>query len=202
MNQSNINPDKLIPKPVLKPVLFSLLTLISGIIIGSGLTFMISDQFKKEPPPPGPEYMSGRMIEHLIRELHLAPEQREQLKPIVKQHMEAMDDIRREARPKIAEEIKQLNDGIMALLDEGQKQIWTDKIQRMQANFPRMRQYRDRGPGRTPRDRHDPNLRPGDGRPPRRFRNNRLPENRERRGFPPPPEGENPEESAPKMPSE
>ena len=36
MNQADINPDKFIPQPVLKPVLFGLLILISGIIIGSG----------------------------------------------------------------------------------------------------------------------------------------------------------------------
>lgn len=183
MNQPDINPEKLIPKPVLKPVLFSILILVSGIIIGSGATLMVADQFKAKPLPPGPEYMSRRMIEHMVRDLHLSPEQQEQLGPVVKQHMEAMDKIREEARPKIAEELKQMNDGIMAILDEEQGQIWTNKIRRMQDNFPRMHQRRR--PGYNPKDRSDPNFRPDDPRPPRPYRN-RPPENRERPEVPPP----------------
>jgi len=193
MSQPDINPDKLVPKPILKPVLFSLLTLLSGIIIGSGVTLMTADRFKSKPVPPGPEYLSGRMISHLVRELNLSPEQQQQLDPIVKQHMEAMDKIRQEARPQIAEEIKQMNDAIMALLDEGQQQIWNDKIQRMQDNFPRMGQHR--GPG-SPRDRSDPNSRPDDPRSQRRSRYSRPPENRERPEFSPPPGPERMEEPA------
>ena len=193
MSQQDINPEKLITKPVLKPVLFSILTLVSGIIIGSGVTLM----FKKKPVPPYPENISVRMIEHLIRELQLSPEQQELLSPIVKQHMKAMDDIRQEARPKIAEEIKQMNGEIMAILDDGQKQVWNDKIKRMQDNFSRMRQRRR--PERAP---SDPNFRPDNGRFPRRYRNNRPPENRQRPDAFPPPEVGIPEESAPEKPAE
>lgn len=163
MSQLEINPDKFTPKSDLKPVLFSILILVSGIIIGSTATLMTVDQFKKQPVPPGPEYMSGRMIERITRELHLSPEQRKQLDPIVKQHMLAIDKIREVVRPKIADELKQMNDEIMAVLNEGQKQIWTDKIQRIQDNFPRMHQRRRTG--RTPQDRNDPNFRPDDSRP-------------------------------------
>jgi hypothetical protein len=184
MSQPEINPEKLVQKTVLKPVLFSILILASGIIIGSGVTLMTADQFNKKPVPPGPEYMSKRMVERIIRELGLSPQQQEQLDPIVKQHMEAMDKIREEARPKIAEELKQMNDEIMAILNEGQKQIWNDKIQQMQDNFPRMHQRR--GPGYNPEDRPDPNFRPEGPRPPRPYRN-RPPENRERPDAPLPP---------------
>jgi hypothetical protein len=193
MSQPDINPDKLALKPVLKPAIFSALILISGIIIGSGVTLMTADRFKQKPVPLGPEYMSGRMIDHLVRELHLLPKQQQQLDPIVKQHMEAMDKIRQDARPLIAEEIKQMNDEIMALLDEGQKQIWNEKIRRMQDKFPRIHQRR--GPGGYPsRDRTDLNFRPDDSRPPRYFRDGRPPENRERPELPPPPDPERMEE--------
>jgi hypothetical protein len=175
MSQPEIIPDKLVAKSVLKPMLFSMLILVSGIIIGSGVTLMTAEQFRKKPVPPGPEYMSGRMIERITRELHLSPEQQEQLDPIVKQHMQAIDKIREAVRPQIADELKQMNDEIMAVLDEGQKQIWTDKIQRMQDNFPRMHQRRRAG--YAPQDRNDPNFRPDDPRPPRPYRN-RPPEDR------------------------
>lgn len=185
MSQSETNPEKLVPKPVMKPVLFSILTLVSGIIIGSGVTLMTAERFKKEPVPPGVEYLSRRMIDHLIRELDLSPEQKKQLDPIVKQHMEAMEKVRDTARPQIAEEIKQMNDEIMSVLDKEQKSIWENKIKRMQDNFPRMGQRR--GPGYAPRDRSDPNFRPDEPHPQYRFRDNRPPENRERPEFSPPP---------------
>lgn len=185
MSQAELNPEKLVPKPFLKPVLFSILTLVSGIIIGSAATLMTADLSPKKPVPLGPEYLSGRMIEHLVRELHLSPEQQQQLGPIVKKHMEEMEKIREIARPQIAEEIKQMNDEIMALLDEGQKQIWKDTIQRMQDNFPRSHQRRR--PGYSPRDKSDPNSRPDESRPPRYFRDDRPLENRNRSEFMPPP---------------
>ncbi|MHC4905048.1 MAG: hypothetical protein ACYTEN_04400 [Planctomycetota bacterium] len=187
MSQPDINPDKLVPKPVLKPAIFSVLILVSGIIIGSGVTLMTAERVKKKSVPPGPEYLSRRMINRLVRELNLSPEQQLQLNPIVKQHMEAMEKIRQEARPQISEEIKQMNDSIMALLDEGQKKVWADKIQRMQDNFPRMGSRR--GP-RSPRDRPEPNSRSDDPRPPRYFRNGRPPENRGRPDAPLPPRDE------------
>ena len=178
MSQSEINPDKLASKPSLKPVLFSILTLVSGIIIGSGVTLMTADRFHRKPPPPGPEYMSRHMIERLVRELHLSPKQRQQLDPVVKQHMQAMDEIRQLARPQIAEEIKQMNNEIMSLLNEKQKQVWNDKIQRIQSYFQRMRQRRG-SEKHPPGDRSDPNFRHSNPRPSRRFRNNQSPEKRE-----------------------
>jgi hypothetical protein len=204
MSQPEINPDILVPKPVLKPVIFSVLILVSGIIIGSGVTLMTADRFTKKPVPPGPEYLSKRMIERLIRELDLSPDQQEQVGPVVQQHMEAIEKVRIAARPLIAEEIKQMDVEIMALLDEKQKQIWNDESQRMQDNFPRDRQRR--GSGNDPRDRdgqrdrddprdrdgqrdrNDPNFRPDDTRDQRRSRDSQPSENRERPEDPPPSE--------------
>ena len=46
MNQSDIKPERLSPAPVLKPVLFSVLILISGIAIGAGLTLIFTSKPK------------------------------------------------------------------------------------------------------------------------------------------------------------
>lgn len=204
MTQPEINPEIRVPKPVLKPVLFSVLILVSGIIIGSGVTLMAAKRFTK-PVPPGPEDMSKRMIEHLVRELRLSPEQHEQVGPIVQQHMEAMEVLRQVARPKFAEIFKQMVDEIMPLLNEKQKRIWNDYSQRMQDDFRRNRQRR--GSGNDPRDRdgqrdrdsqrdrdgqrdrNDPNFRPDDTRDQqRRSRDSQPSENRERPKPPPPSE--------------
>ena len=146
MSQSELKPEQLPTASALKPVLMSALILFSGIIIGAGLTLIITgDSGTQKSLPPGPEYMSGRMVERIVRELKLSPEQHEQLKPIIQKRMKAMDDIRSQARPQINNELKLMNEEIIAILDEGQKQIWEDKVKKMQKHFTQMRQRR--GPG-------------------------------------------------------
>lgn len=185
MNQSESKPERLPATSALKPILFSTLILISGIAIGAGLTLIITgDSDTPKSLPPGPEYMSVRMVERIVRELKLSPQQHEQLRPIVQKHTKAMEDIRQEARPKISSEIKEMNEEIIAILDERQKKIWQDKIQRMQEHFTRMRHRRSPDDGR--RSGRDSNSQPrrGERRP-----DNRFPER--------PPEGQLPPEKKP-----
>ena len=170
MSQSELKPEQLPTASALKPVLMSALILFSGIIIGAGLTLIVTgDSGTQKSLPPGPEYMSRRMVERIVRELKLSPEQHEQLKPIIQKRMKAMDDIRNQARPQINNELKLMNEEIIAILDEGQKQIWEDKIKKMQEHFTRMRQRRSPGDGR--RGGRDPNSQPRRGE---RHRDGRL----------------------------
>ncbi len=149
------------PKGKAKAVVFSLLTLLSGIVIGSGLTLMIKGPDKTETPPALPEEFSRRMVEHLTRELNLTPEQGEKIQPVVESHMKVIDAYREEARPKIRTELDTMNEEILSILDDQQQQIWKDKIERMKKRFQEMRQRRgdgDRrgdGPPRGDRDRDD-----------------------------------------------
>ena len=148
MNQFDLKSEK---KPIafaLRPILFSLLILISGIIIGAGVTLITTvNSGTPQTLPPAPEHMSRRMVNRIARELHLSPEQREHVDPIVQKHMEAMDEIRNQARPKISQELKEMNEEILSILDERQKQIWQDKVKQMQDHFTRMRQRRRPGNG-------------------------------------------------------
>lgn len=159
MNQCDLKSEKISMATALKPILLSLLILASGIIIGVGLTLIVTGS-PSTPKilPPGPEYMSRRMVERIVRELHLSPEQHNQLKPIVQKHMIAMDEIRQEARPRISDEIKQMNEEIVAILDERQKQIWQHKVKQMQDHFTQMRRHRR--PGEERRSGRRPNPQP------------------------------------------
>lgn len=158
MNQSTLKSEQG-SRIVLKPIIFSLLTLFSGIVIGIGLT-LISTNASNGPKtlPPGPEYMSKRMVQRIVHELKLSPEQHQQLDPIVQKHIKAMDDIRKQARPQINKELEQMNEEILSILNEQQKNIWKDRIQRMRDHFLRMRQHR--GPRRNPKNGRTPNVEP------------------------------------------
>jgi hypothetical protein len=148
----NLAEDKsgiVVPKRPLKPVLLSLLILVSGILIGSGLTFISMQRNIPKNPEPGPEYFSERMMRHMVHELQLTAEQEEQLEPIIKKHFESMNQIRIEARPKISEEIKQMNEAMLMILTEPQKKMWEDRVQRMREVSPRDGRE-GFGPGRGP----------------------------------------------------
>lgn len=149
-----------------KAIVFSLITLLSGVIIGSGLTMITMGYLHPKPADRGPEFVSARMLRGMKRELGLQPEQKEQLKPILQQHMKAMDDLREKARPKFEQEMKSMNENILSILDDNQKQIWQNKIKEMQERFARFGRDRDRrGDRRGDRDRDG--RRPGDRRGPR-----------------------------------
>lgn len=172
MNQSDSKSEQFSTTPALKPLFLSTLILISGIVIGAGLTLIITGHSNvQQSLPPAPEYMSGRMVKRIAEELKLPPEQREKLEPIVQKHMKAIDDIRQDARPRIMDEIKQMNDELMAILDEGQQQLWQEKMKHIQEHFIRMRNRRGTDAGR--RDRRGPN---SDRRQGERFHKNRPPE--------------------------
>jgi hypothetical protein len=181
MNQSDIKSAYIPTKTTLKPILFSLLILVSGIIIGAGLTLIVTgNSATQKTMPPGPEYMSSRMVNRIVRELKLSPQQHELLKPIVQKHMKAMEDVRQEARPKISAEIKQMNEEIASILNDRQKEIWQDNIKRMRERFNQMRRHRN--PGDRQRGGNDRDSRPWHDR---RHQDDQINE-------PPLPPGENP----------
>lgn len=145
-----------IQQPTSRAVIFSLLTLLSGIVIGAGITLIFVGLPSEESAPPGPEYFSRRMVAHLTRELGLTESQQAQIRNIIEAHMTVLDAIRDEARPKVRQELDAMNTEILALLDKNQQQMWKDRIERMQQRFREARQRRGRRDGdRRGRDRDD-----------------------------------------------
>lgn len=190
--EQHIQPALPAGKSSAKAVVFSVLILISGIIIGAGVTLLIVPTQK--PIPPFPENVSQRFIEQLVRELNLTDEQKSTLDPIVAQHMQALDTIRQEARPKIRQELDQMNKDILSVLDDPQKVMFEDRIRQMQEGFQRYRRGPGReGPGREGPGREGPGMR--DGRGPGRddsdWRDGRTGDRQRRRG---PGQGEMPPE--------
>jgi len=110
---------------------FGLIILIAGIVIG-GSSMLIFAPNKLIQPPPGPEFNSMRIIPPLRRNLGLAPEQAEKIKPILDKHMQKLSAIRTEARSEIAETLNQMNQEIAAILSDQQQQLWQREISRLQ----------------------------------------------------------------------
>jgi len=126
---------------------FGLIILAAGIAIG-GSSMLIFAPKKLIQPPPGPEFNSMRVIPPLRRNLGLAPEQAEKIKPILDRHMQKLATIRIEARSEIAETLKQMNQEIAAILTDEQQQLWQREIGRLQNELrPRGGPRWGEGPG-------------------------------------------------------
>jgi hypothetical protein len=125
---------------------FGLIILIAGIAIG-GSSMLIFAPKKLIQPPPSPEFRSLRMIPPLKRDLGLAPEQAEKIKPILDKHMQKLATIRIQARSEIAETLNQMNQEITAILTDEQQQRWQREINRLQRELQGGGQRWGEGPG-------------------------------------------------------
>ena len=127
-----------------------LVILLVGIVIGGGAT-LIAVRREVARPPVGPELGSEQMVRGLRHELGLSPEQMRAIGPVLDEHLRRMNEIRMAARPEIAEELGAMNEEIMSLLDEEQRQIWMRRLDRMEQElrpgFP-LRRMGGNGPRR------------------------------------------------------
>jgi hypothetical protein len=133
---------------------FGLVILLAGIVIGAASIMIVAPH--KLSGPLGPrEIAIERLLAELQRYLHLTPEQREKIEPILKEDMQKLDDIRADARSEIQDILGQMNRDIAAVLTEQQKQIWQQRLNHLQ------RQLRPpgRGPGEGGRYRGGPQAR-------------------------------------------
>ena len=109
---------------------FGLVILLAGIIIGGAASLLVVWRVPMGPMP-GPERVADRMIQGLLQELHLSPRQRQQIEPTIRKHMERIDQIRKEARPQIEGQLRQMNEEIMPILDDQQRMMWIQMQQRL-----------------------------------------------------------------------
>jgi Spy/CpxP family protein refolding chaperone len=110
---------------------FGLVILVAGAVIG-GSTMLIFAPKKLTKPPRAPEFASVRMVGQLHRELRLTPEQTEKIKPVLKEHMQTLNDIRIDAQDQIGEALEQMNEQISSLLTDRQKQMWQKRLRHLQ----------------------------------------------------------------------
>lgn len=129
---------------------FGLVILLAGLVIGVSSTLMLV-RHRPMGPPWGPEYVSERMIRHLQQELDLSPEQVKKIEAIVEKRMQKLEAIRKEARPKVAEQLKLMNEEISAVLTEEQRRDWQENWKRQFHRFQRPPR-----PGEGPRRRGGP----------------------------------------------
>ena len=149
---------------------FGLVILLAGLVIGVSSTLMLV-RHRERGRPWGPEFFSRKMVDDLQRDLDLSAEQAKKIGAIVKNRMQKLEEIREEARPKVAEQLKLMNEEISAALTEEQKRTWQENWKRRFHSFQRPPRPGGPRPGEGPRRRGGPpdRMRRGperSGRPP------------------------------------
>jgi hypothetical protein len=124
---------------------FGLVILLAGIVIGAS-TALIGKWHFMPAPGPGPDQIAQRMVEGLRRDLDLSPQQRGKIEPIIRRHMDTLDEIRRNARPLIDAQMSQMNEEVLPILEPRQRVLWDNMLRRLPIEPPGMQNPPGRGP--------------------------------------------------------
>ena len=145
---------------------FGLVILLAGIVIGVAATILATGYAPPEPPP-GPEFAADRMVGRLQRDLRLTPDQIDRIRTILERHVQKLQEIRMDARPKIAAELQLMNDEISSVLRHDQRRLWQQHLGRLQDELTRGPIRHIQGPEwRYRGGRQPPDLPPPDEPPP------------------------------------
>jgi hypothetical protein len=106
---------------------FGLVILLAGIVIGSAFTFVFVKRASFDNSPDSGR-AAAKMLDRLAPRLQLSAQQQKSLKTILKEYMENLQQIRNEARPKISEQLRKMNDQTSIVLTKKQKRIWDRHI--------------------------------------------------------------------------
>ncbi|MBN1917782.1 MAG: hypothetical protein JW889_07730 [Verrucomicrobia bacterium] len=108
-------------------VLLGVLIFACGIAVGAGATLyvvqrMVTDIVRE------PDKMADRMAHHMERKLRLTGEQRAEVEAIVSRRIDGLLDIRRDIRPRIVEQLDQLEAEMREVLTPGQMREWQSQL--------------------------------------------------------------------------
>lgn len=125
---------------------FGLIVLLAGIAIGGSGMFMwerhkvtknratrANVAIKPTQVPVNTPW--GRLIVSLKKHLDLSDKQVREILPILRIHMTQLDKIKREARPRIAEQLTQMNGKITPILNDKQKRLWNQDFRKLRQQF-------------------------------------------------------------------
>ncbi|NLH41123.1 MAG: hypothetical protein GX448_04720 [Planctomycetes bacterium] len=117
-----------------------LIILIAGFTLGAAAAVLLLPGSESSRIPGG-----GRgdqmMLERIMPRLRLSREQAERVGPVLRKHMQKLEEIREQGRIQIAAELEAMNEEMSSLLSPDQQQRWRDLLRGLPGEFPR-------GPGR------------------------------------------------------
>ncbi len=127
MNQENDlqSPIRRPRRRWLRPIIFSLIILICGMVIGSGMTLHILWRgFKSTISQPSA--MAERITKKMQRRLDLTDEQTQAVREILNRHKQEFLDLHQEVRPRVRTILKSIRLEVSEVLTPEQAQKWQE----------------------------------------------------------------------------
>jgi hypothetical protein len=125
---------------------FGLVILLAGMLVGAAVTLVSIRHFTPQRPLP-PDAVVERMISQIGPRLRLSPEQRQQITPILRRHINRLEQIRAQGRDQIGEDLKEMNDEMSLVLNPEQQRRWQRYMESLPGQFRRGFGPRPFGPG-------------------------------------------------------
>jgi len=123
------------PKPKSRgwvQVLLGIAILLCGMLIGAGGAVLVGRGLILRQSTQ----VSGAIVRHMSRRLNLTPQQERDVRRIVREHMEQVDQIRNQGRRDIEEELDAMRDEVADVLTPQQAQAWRRQFERVRRVAP------------------------------------------------------------------
>jgi hypothetical protein len=128
---------------------FGVVILLAGMLSGVAATLLIVRHLGPDRPPP-PVRAVQMMLARLSGPLHLTPEQRQQIEPILKSHLTRLGQIQDDGQKAIAEELRLLSQDMGGVLTEDQMRLWDRLFLDLPSPIRHIPEGRGPGLGRGP----------------------------------------------------
>jgi hypothetical protein len=116
---------------------FGLMILMAGLTIGAAATCLVLHRTGPEGPPS--DDRARQMMVDLMPRLQLSPQQTQQVGPLMRRHMQRLEEIREQGRTQILQELEAMDGAMATILRPEQQQRWRDLTRSLPGPF--------RGPG-------------------------------------------------------
>jgi hypothetical protein len=123
-NESNESPTVLLRRlHHWRMAFFGMVILLAGMLSGAAVTLLIVGHLGPRNRVP-PIYAVKLLLERLTGHLRLTAEQRQQVEPILKNHVTRLDQIQDDGQKAIAGELRLMTQEMAAVLTEDQMRLW------------------------------------------------------------------------------
>jgi hypothetical protein len=154
-NSMNPNEDAQSPMVLLRRLhhwrmaFFGVVILLAGMLGGAAATLLIVPHLGPDRPPP-PVLAVERMLTRLDGPLHLTPEQRQRIQPILQNHFVKLHEIQANGEKAIVEELRLLSQEVGGVLTVEQMHLWEQLFLGLPGPIRHIPEGRGPGLGRGP----------------------------------------------------
>ncbi|MBX7258214.1 MAG: hypothetical protein K1Y02_17765 [Candidatus Hydrogenedentes bacterium] len=131
-----------------RSLLFSLMILVCGAVIGSvGTAFVMQDRDDR-PPRHRPENMAQYIADDMEQKYGLNPEQKQKIFAVMEEHSKQLAAIRAEVAPRVEAEFEAVRKSVETILTPEQAKAWVVEYEKMRGK------WRPRGDAQAPKESH------------------------------------------------